>query len=87
MTLRAARIPRTVCCERRTHHAVLKRDLKMFIGLFDVPLTRTPVGSRAFPGTGKTAKNNVLPTILHIPSAAAVKRHLKAHLVNCAHIT
>jgi len=55
--------------------------------LYDVPRTRTRLGSNAFSVAGpSTARNNLSPSIRDISSAAAFKSHLKTGLFECAHI-
>jgi len=53
-------------------------------GLYDIPRTRSLIGSKAFSVAGRMAWNKLPPSIRDISSIAAFKRHLKTHLVNCA---
>ena len=55
------------------------------LGLYDVPRTRTLMGSKAFSVAGPTAWNSLPQSLRDIPSAAAFKRHLKTHLFNCTY--
>ena len=55
------------------------------LGLYDVPRTRTLMGSKAFSVAGPTAWNSLPQSLCDISSAAAFKRHLKTHLFICAY--
>ena len=55
------------------------------LGLYDVPRTRTLMGSKAFSVAGLTAWNSLPQSLRDIPSTAAFKRHLKTHLFNWAY--
>ena len=55
------------------------------LGLYDVPRTRTLMGSKAFSVSGPTAWNSLPQSIRDIKLASAFKRHLKTHLFNCAY--
>jgi hypothetical protein len=53
-------------------------------GLYDIPRTRTLIGSKAFSVAGPTAWNSLPQSIRDIKSAFTFKRHLKTHLFKCA---
>ena len=55
------------------------------LGLYDVPRTRTLMGSKAFSVAGPTAWNSLPQSLRDISSATTFKRHLKTHHFNCAH--
>ena len=51
-------------------------------GLYDVPRTRTLIGSRAFSDAGPKAWNSLPQSLRDTTSTATFKRHLKTHLFN-----
>jgi len=51
-------------------------------GLYDVPRTRTLIGSRAFSVAGPKAWNSLPQSLRDTTSTATFKRHLKTHLFN-----
>ena len=55
-----------------------------YAGLYDIPRTRTLIGSKAFSVAGPTAWNSLPQSIRNIKSAFTFKRHLKTHLFKCA---
>jgi hypothetical protein len=55
------------------------------LGLYDIPRTRTFIGSRAFSVAGPTAKNSLPQSICNIKSAFTFKCHLRTHLFNSAY--
>jgi len=56
------------------------------LGLYDIPRTRTHIGSKAFSVAGPTAWNSLPQSIRNIKSAFTFKHHLKTHLFKCAYI-
>ena len=55
------------------------------LGLYDIPRTRTLIGSKAFSVAGPIAWNSLPQSIRNIKSAFTFKRHLKTHLFKCAY--
>jgi len=47
------------------------------LGLYDIPRTRTLIGSKVFSVAGPTAWNSLPQSIRNIKSAFTFKRHLK----------
>ena len=50
------------------------------LGLYDIPRTRTLIGSKAFSVAGSTAWNSLPQSIRDIKLASTFKRHLKTYL-------
>ena len=55
------------------------------LGHFDVPRTRTKLGSRAFSVAGPVAWNSLPASIRELTSTNSLKRQLKTHLFRVAY--
>ena len=55
------------------------------LGLYDVPRTRTLMGTKAFSVAGPKGWNNLPQSIRDIQSAATFQRHLKTYLFDIAY--
>jgi len=56
-----------------------------YLGHFDVPITRTKLGSMAFSVAGPVAWNSLLASIRELTSMNSFKRQLKTYLFRVAY--